>query len=70
MVIVHNLFIYIRWMKFVYVLCVGYLDLVSPKHMLRAENNPWIKEIADQIVLGTSHILTYLRTTGENGYER
>ena len=47
----------------------GYLDLVSPKHMLRAENNPWIKEIADQLVLGTSHVLTYLRTTGENGYE-
>lgn len=37
--------------------------------MLRADNNPWIKEIADQLVLGTSHVLTYLRTTGENGYE-
>lgn len=49
---------------------LGYLDLVSPKHTLRAENNPWIKEIADQLVLGTSHVLTYLRTTGDNGYQR
>lgn len=43
-------------------LCLGNLDLISPKHLLRVEKNPWIQEIQDQIVLGASHVLTYLRS--------
>jgi len=40
---------------------LGNLDLISPKHMLRADKNPWIQEIADQLVLGTSHVMEYLK---------
>jgi len=41
---------------------LGNVDLVSPKRILKAENNPWISEIADQFALGASHVMTYLKT--------
>ena len=42
---------------------IGNLDLVSPKHLFRIDNNPWIEELADHINLGVSHVMSYLRSS-------
>jgi len=40
----------------------GNLDLVSNKSVLKMENNPWVTPIADQLQVGVSHVLEYIRT--------
>ncbi|OQR75058.1 ras suppressor protein 1-like [Tropilaelaps mercedesae] len=41
---------------------LGALDLVSQRCVIRLENNPWIQQIADQLELGVSHVLDFIRT--------
>lgn len=40
----------------------GSLDLVSNKSVLKMENNPWVTPIADQLQVGVSHVMEYIRT--------
>ncbi|KAL7642393.1 UNVERIFIED_CONTAM: hypothetical protein RMT77_006954 [Armadillidium vulgare] len=40
---------------------VGTLDLLGTKSCLRLENNPWVPMIADQLLLGPSHVMDMLR---------
>jgi hypothetical protein len=40
----------------------GNLDLVSNKSVLKMENNPWVTPIADQLQVGVSHVMDYIRT--------
>ena len=40
----------------------GNLDLVSNKSVLKMENNPWVTPIADQLQVGVSHVMEYIRT--------
>lgn len=41
---------------------VGSLDLASQRSVVRMENNPWVAPIADQMALGISHVLDYIRS--------
>ncbi|KAM3967197.1 ras suppressor protein 1 [Aphomia sociella] len=41
---------------------IGTLDLASNKSVLRLEGNSWVPPIEDQINLGPSHVLDYLRS--------
>jgi len=41
---------------------IGNLDLNSNKSVLRMENNPWVAPIADQLQVGVSHVIDYLRS--------
>jgi len=41
---------------------IGNLDFTAPNHLLRWQGNAWINEISDQLVLGASHILGYLKS--------
>ena len=44
-------------------LCVlGNLDLVGLKQVFKAENNPWVPPIEDQLQIGVSHVFDYIRT--------
>ncbi|KAJ8866278.1 hypothetical protein PR048_032121 [Dryococelus australis] len=38
------------------------LDLVSNKSVLRMDLNPWVTPIADQLQVGVSHVMDYIRT--------
>ena len=40
----------------------GNLDLTSNKSVIRMENNPWVAPIADQLQVGLSHVIDYLRS--------
>ena len=40
----------------------GALDLIGPKQVFKAENNPWVAPIADQFQLGISHVFDYVRS--------
>jgi len=41
---------------------VGNLDLVGLKQVFKAENNPWVPPIEDQLQIGVSHVFDYIRT--------
>lgn len=41
---------------------LGQLDLTGQKSVLRMDNNPWVPAIADQLQLGVSHVLDYIRS--------
>lgn len=41
---------------------IGTLDLASNKSVLRLEGNFWVPPIEDQLKLGPSHVLDYLRS--------
>jgi Leucine-rich repeat (LRR) protein len=41
---------------------LGNLDLLGPKSSLRLDNNPWVNPIQDQLLLGVSHVVSYIRT--------
>jgi hypothetical protein len=43
-------------------LFIGNLDLTSNKSVIRMENNPWVAPIADQLQVGLSHVIDYLRS--------
>lgn len=41
---------------------VGFLDLQSNKSVLKMEENEWVQPIAEQYLLGISHVLEYIKT--------
>nr|CAG4641032.1 EOG090X09QT [Eulimnadia texana] len=41
---------------------IGNLDLSSNKSVLKMENNPWVAPIADQLQVGVSHVIEYIRS--------
>jgi len=41
---------------------LGNLDLVGFKQVFKAENNPWVPPIEDQLQVGVSHVFDYIRT--------
>lgn len=41
---------------------LGNLDLTGAKQVFKAENNPWVTPIADQFLLGISHVFEYIRS--------
>ncbi|XP_018496802.1 ras suppressor protein 1 [Galendromus occidentalis] len=41
---------------------LGQLDLVTQRCIIRLENNPWIQPIADQLEVGVSHVIDFIRT--------
>lgn len=41
---------------------VGFLDLQSTKSVLKMEENDWVQPIAEQYLLGISHVLEYIKT--------
>lgn len=48
-----------------YYFCLeGALNLGSPRHVFKVEGNPWLQQIEDQVVLGVSHVMDYIRTGG------
>ena len=45
---------------------LGHLDFLSSRSILKLDNNPWVPPIEDQLMLGVSHVIEYIRT-GESG---
>ena len=41
---------------------VGQLDFLSSRSVLKLDNNPWVPPIQDQLLLGVSHVIEYIRT--------
>lgn len=41
---------------------LGNLDLVGLKQVFKADNNPWVPPIEDQLRIGVSHVFDYIRT--------
>lgn len=41
---------------------IGSLDLISQRCVIRLENNPWLQPIADQLEVGVSHVIEFIRT--------
>ena len=46
---------------------LGHLDFLSSRSILKLDNNPWVPPIEDQLMLGVSHVIEYIRT-GESRY--
>jgi len=53
---------YLACRMFVRCCVLGNLDLVGLKQVFKAENNPWVPPIADQLQIGVSHVFDYIRT--------
>jgi Leucine-rich repeat (LRR) protein len=48
---------------------LGSLDFLSSRAILKLDNNPWVPPIEDQLMLGVSHVIEYIRTgTGISTY--
>lgn len=41
---------------------LGNLDLVGNKSVVKMDFNPWVTPIADQLQVGISHVMDYMRT--------
>merc|ERR1712088_1195357 len=41
---------------------LGQLDFLSSRSILKLDNNPWVPPIEDQLMLGVSHVIEYIRT--------
>merc|ERR1712111_121627 len=41
---------------------VGQLDFQSSRKILKLDNNPWVPPIEDQLILGVSYVIEYIRT--------
>lgn len=41
---------------------IGALDLSSHRSVVRMEGNPWVPPIADQLQIGVSHVIDYIRS--------
>ena len=41
---------------------LGHLDFLSSRSILKLDNNPWVPPIEDQLMLGVSHVIEYIRT--------
>ena len=44
------------------VITVSKLDFLSSRSILKLDNNPWVPPIEDQLMLGVSHVIEYIRT--------
>ena len=44
---------------------LGHLDFLSSRSILKLDNNPWVPPIEDQLMLGVSHVIEYIRTGDE-----
>lgn len=40
----------------------GNLDLLGHHCVVRMDNNPWVPPIADQLQLGVTHVIEYIRS--------
>jgi len=47
---------------------LGALNLGSPRHVFKVEGNSWIQQIEDQVILGVSHVMDYIRTPAYQAY--
>ena len=45
---------------------LGHLDFLSSRSILKLDNNPWVPPIEDQLMLGVSHVIEYIRTGDGN----
>merc|ERR1719510_2751422 len=41
---------------------IGSMDFLSSRSILKLDNNPWVPPIEDQLMLGVSHVIEYIRT--------
>merc|ERR1712080_667138 len=41
---------------------LGSMDFLSSRSILKLDNNPWVPPIEDQLALGVSHVIEYIRT--------
>jgi hypothetical protein len=41
---------------------IGALDLASQRSVVRMEGNNWVHPIAEQLQLGVSHVIEYIRS--------
>ncbi|KFM60669.1 Ras suppressor protein 1, partial [Stegodyphus mimosarum] len=41
---------------------LGNLDLLGHHCVVRMDNNPWVPPIADQLQLGVTHVIEYIRS--------
>merc|ERR1711944_291268 len=41
---------------------IGQLDFQSSRKILKLDNNPWVPPIEDQLILGVSYVIEYIRT--------
>lgn len=41
---------------------IGNLELISNKSVFKFEGNEWVKPIADQLEIGVSHLMEFLKT--------
>merc|ERR1712215_203173 len=41
---------------------LGSLDFLSSRSILKLDNNPWVPPIEDQLMLGVSHVIEFIRT--------
>lgn len=41
---------------------IGNMDFLSSRAILKLDNNPWVPPIEDQLVLGVSHVIEYVRS--------
>lgn len=41
---------------------LGALDLASQRCVVRMDKNPWVAPIEDQLALGISHVMDYIRS--------
>jgi len=41
---------------------LGSLDFLSSRSILKLDNNPWVPPIEDQLMLGVTHVIEYIRT--------
>ena len=40
---------------------LGHLDFLSSRSILKLDNNPWVPPIEDQLMLGVSHVIEFIR---------
>ena len=41
---------------------LGSLDFLSSRSILKLDKNPWVPPIEDQLMLGVSHVIEFIRT--------
>merc|ERR1711994_986599 len=41
---------------------LGQLEFLSSRKILKLDNNPWVPPIEDQLILGVSHVIEYIRS--------
>lgn len=49
-------------LKLLLISITGNLDLLGHHCVVRMDNNPWVPPIADQLQLGVTHVVEYIRS--------